>query len=47
MKKETNYERIVQWLQRRGVRAEIAKPRISLPSYRQCIEPAVSKSTSL
>lgn len=47
MKKETNYQRIVQWLRQRGVRAEIAKPRISLPSYRQCIEPAASKSSSL
>jgi hypothetical protein len=47
MKKNTNYKQIVKWLQQRGVRAEIAKPRISLPSYRQCIEPAASKSSSL
>jgi hypothetical protein len=47
MKKETNYQRIVQWLRQRGVRAEVAKPRISLPSYWQCIEPGISKSSSL
>ncbi|AEH46312.1 hypothetical protein [Parageobacillus thermoglucosidasius] len=38
MKKETDYRRIVQWLLQRGVRAELVKPRVLLPSYRKCME---------
>ncbi|AGT33531.1 TnpR resolvase [Geobacillus genomosp. 3] len=31
-------QRLVEWLQRRHVRASLVKPRVSLPSYQQWLE---------